>query len=211
MQPRRARRWTHAAGGTTTVRVDEASVLQRRLRGHGVGHVARDAERARARSTCTAQLTRAERRAARRAICRCQLSEPLRDWLTRALVKGQTNDVRLVLKGNLADFPFPDNRNGQFLVAIKAHDATLDYAEHWPPIQRRRRRRALRRLAAEHRRRRRGRVLGAALGRTRVEIADLRERPATVHVDGEAEGPTAEFLAFVNEEPGRRMDRPCRR
>jgi uncharacterized protein (TIGR02099 family) len=129
-----------------------------------------------------------------------QLHPRVREWLGHALVKGTSNDVRLTLRGNLAEFPFPQGRNGQFVVAIKARDATLDYAEHWPPISD---------LEGDVRFEgarvvvdaTRGRVLGASLGRTRVEIPDMREHPATLKVEGEADGPTSEFLAFVAQSP----------
>src|SRR5436190_112407 len=57
-----------------------------------------------------------------------------REWLRRALVKGTSNDVRLVLNGNLADFPFAQGRNGQFVMTAKAQDGVIDYAEGWPAI-----------------------------------------------------------------------------
>ena len=189
--------WTRATDGTTE-RHDESTFSNGDVAGTAGG-----TWRSNATGPGTvdlhAQLTRASVAPLPRYMPR-QLSEPLRAWILRALVKGQTNDVRVVLKGNLAEFPFADNRNGQFLVAIKAHDATLDYAEHWPPI---------RDLDADVRFEgtrltidaSRGRVLGATLDRTRVEIADLRVHPATIHVDGAAEGPTAEFLAFMARSP----------
>jgi uncharacterized protein (TIGR02099 family) len=129
-----------------------------------------------------------------------QLAEGVRDWLTRALRKGTSNDVRLTLKGNLDDFPFAQGRNGQFVVAVKGRDATLDYAEGWPPISD---------IEADVRFEGsrmtidavQGRVLGAAVGRTRVEIPDMRQRPSVLKVDGQASGPTAEFLAFVARSP----------
>jgi uncharacterized protein (TIGR02099 family) len=189
--------WTRAADGTT-IRLDESTFSNADVAGTAAG-----TWRANATGPGTVdlrgQLTRASVGPLPRYTPR-QLSEPLREWLTRALVKGQASDVRVVLKGNLADFPFADGRNGQFLVAIKAQDATLDYAEHWP---------AIRDVDADIRFEgsrltidaTSGRVLGATLDRTRVEIADLRVHPATVHVEGAVEGPTAEFLAFVAKSP----------
>jgi uncharacterized protein (TIGR02099 family) len=189
--------WTRAADGTT-VRLDESTFSNADVAGTAGGTWHGNASGP-GTVDLHGQLTRASVGPLPRYTPR-QLSEPLREWLTRALVKGQTSDVRVVLKGNLADFPFADNRNGQFLVAIKAHDATLDYAEHWPPI---------RDVDADVRFEgtrltidaSRGRVLGATLDRTRVEIADLRAHPATIHVEGAAEGPTAEFLAFMAKSP----------
>ena len=107
----------------------------------------------------------------------------VREWLMRAMVKGTSNDVRLMLRGNLADFPYPQGRSGQFVVAIKGRDATLDYADHWPPVSD---------VEADLRFEgsrltidvARGRVLGASLGRAHLEVPDLREHPATLKVEG---------------------------
>jgi uncharacterized protein YhdP len=44
-------------------------------------------------------------------------------------------------------------------------------------------------------------VFNAALLRARAEIADLRGHNALLRVDGEASGPTADFLRFVAESP----------
>jgi uncharacterized protein (TIGR02099 family) len=189
--------WTHAAGGTS-LRLEESSFSNPDVAGTASG-TWREEATGPGTVDLHGQLTRASVGPLPRYLPR-QLSEPVREWLMRALVKGQTSDVRLVLKGNLAEFPFPQNRAGQFLVTIKARDATLDYAAHWPPI---------RDVDAEVRfegsrlsiETSRGSVLGAVLDRTRVEIADLREHPATLHVEGAAEGPTAEFLAFVARSP----------
>jgi len=189
--------WTQASA-TTSVRIDDAAFANADLAGtaSGTWH-----------STPTGpgivdlrgQLTRASVEPVARYMPN-QLHPNVREWLLRALVKGTSNDVRLTLRGNLAEFPFPQGRDGQFVVAIKARDATLDYAEHWPPITD---------VEADIRfegsrvlvEGTRGRVLGASLGRTRVEIPDMREHPATVRVEGDADGPTSEFIAFVNRSP----------
>ncbi|HSV18409.1 MAG TPA: YhdP family protein [Casimicrobiaceae bacterium] len=189
--------WTRS-GETTSVQVDDATFTNADFAGTASGtwhSVATGPGMVDAR----AQLTRASVEPLNR-YAPSQLHPRLREWLARALVKGSSNDVRVTLRGNLAEFPFPQGRNGQFMVVIKARDATLDYAEHWPPLSD---------LEGEVRIEgsrlmidgTRGRVLGASIGRTHVEIADMRERPATVKVEGEAEGPTAEFLAFIHGSP----------
>jgi uncharacterized protein (TIGR02099 family) len=123
-----------------------------------------------------------------------------REWLHRALVSGTASDARLRLVGDLADFPFRDGKKGQFVVTVKAQGVTLDYADRWPPLT------SLDgdvrfegpRLTVDARR---GEVLNAALLRARAEIADLRGHNALLRVDGEASGPTADFLRFVAESP----------
>ena len=125
---------------------------------------------------------------------------PVREWLRRGLVGGMASDARLRLSGNLADFPFADGRKGQFLATFKARGVTLNYAEHWP---------ALTDIDADVRfegarvivNAQKGQVFNVALSRVRAEIANLRAPNAPVRVDGEASGPTAEFLHFIAESP----------
>jgi uncharacterized protein (TIGR02099 family) len=123
-----------------------------------------------------------------------------REWLHRALVSGTASDARLRLVGDLADFPFSDHKKGQFVVTVKAQGVTLDYADRWPPLAD---------VDADVRfdgprmiiEARRGQVFNTAILRTRAEIADLHSHNPLLRVDGEASGPTADFLRFVAESP----------
>jgi len=51
-------------------------------------------------------------------------------WLDRALVGGSVHG-RIVVRGDLADWPFRD-RSGIFLAQAEVEDAVLDYHEDWP-------------------------------------------------------------------------------
>src|SRR4029079_15506319 len=98
----------------------------------------------------------------------------VRDWLRHALVKGTSSEAKLTLAGDLAQFPFAAGKGGQFLFVAKAQDATLRYAENWPPITEiagdvRIDGRILSGVAST------GPVLGARIGTPRAEIADLHE------------------------------------
>jgi uncharacterized protein (TIGR02099 family) len=124
----------------------------------------------------------------------------VRDWVRRALVKGTSNDARLTLAGDLASFPFAQGKGGRFQIAVKAQDATLDYADNWPP--------ATAIVAEVHLDATRlwvdatsGRVLNAQMGATRAEIPDLRDAHPVVRIDGTASGATSEFLAVVANSP----------
>jgi uncharacterized protein (TIGR02099 family) len=124
----------------------------------------------------------------------------IRDWLRNALPQGTSGDASLVLAGDLAQFPFAGGKGGQLLFVAKAHDATLRYAESWPAITdiagdvRIEGTRLLVTASA-------GRVLGAQIGATRAEIADLHDASPLLQIDGVASGPTREFLAFVAQTP----------
>jgi uncharacterized protein (TIGR02099 family) len=129
-----------------------------------------------------------------------QLPAGLRAWLVRALRGGTVSDARVTVKGDLAEFPFAGGKGGQFLVSAKVQGAGLDYAQSWPPladIDADVRFEGARMSVAATR----GRALGAALGNTTAEIPDLRAPHPELRVEGEASGPTGEFLAFIGSSP----------
>ncbi len=129
-----------------------------------------------------------------------QLPAGLRTWLVRALQGGTFADARLVLKGDLAEFPFADGKSGRFQFSAKAQGASLDYAEGWPPLSDIdadvRFDGSRMSVVATH-----GRALGATLGKTTAEIPDLRAPHPRLRVEGEASGPSSEFIAFVGTSP----------
>jgi uncharacterized protein (TIGR02099 family) len=126
------------------------------------------------------------------------MGDKTRAWLARGIVAGQASEVEVRLQGDLAHFPFDGPQPGRFRVAARVHDGELDYAEGWPRI---------RGIDAElvfegdrmditgHA----GTILGAKLAGVKVAIPHLRDRGPRVHVSGEARGPTAEFLRFLQE------------
>jgi uncharacterized protein (TIGR02099 family) len=147
----------------------------------------------------TARLTRADARGLPRYLP-AALDKGVRDWLAGAITAAQSDDVRLTLKGDLERFPFPDGKQGTFAVAIKVRNGALDYADGWPAIGD---------IEADVRFEgtrmtidaRRARVYGAQIGPTRVSIDNLQAPAPRLVVDGEASGPTAEFLEFVEKSP----------
>lgn len=122
-----------------------------------------------------------------------------RAWLRRGIVGGRGYDGKLILKGNLADFPFRDGKSGQFIVTAKAAGARVDYADGWPAID------GIdadmsfgigMKIAAS-----KGRILGATLSRVTAEIPDFESFEEMLLVRGIAEGPTGEFLRFIDQSP----------
>ncbi|MFO1398618.1 MAG: YhdP family protein [Burkholderiales bacterium] len=146
-----------------------------------------------------AQLVRADARNLDRYLP-LTLSTNVRDWLRQSIRQGQAADVRMALAGDLADFPFPDPRRGQFSVTFRAVGVTLDYAQGWPAITD---------LDANVRfegtgmfiEAKKGRVLGTSLGTVKADIPHLGAPDPLLTVAGEATGPTSEFLAFVAQSP----------
>ncbi len=147
----------------------------------------------------SATLTRADARAVWRYLP-AALNSDARHWVRDALKAGIASEAKLVLKGDLANFPFVDHGQGQFLVTVKAQDVRLDYGTGWPEITD---------IDADLRfegngmlvELRRGAILGASLAQTRAEIPDFDAPVSTLKVQGRAEGDTAQFLKFIVDSP----------
>ena len=122
------------------------------------------------------------------------------EWVKRGLISGQSNDVRLTLKGPLDRFPFTQG-GGEFQVRINMVDGVLDYGEGWPRIE------GVHGLLVFHNQAmtltaNRGRILDAALGPVKVEIPDLHASiDESVLVDGYARGEVRTFLDFIRQSP----------
>ena len=122
------------------------------------------------------------------------------EYLKGSIRAGHSNDVRLRLKGPLAQFPFSDPSNGIFQVVAKVSDADFRYAEGWPQA------RGLSgdlifeglamRIAAS-----RGSVLGVQASSVRASIPDLFHGNVHVGVEVQAEDQTSDFLGFVAASP----------
>jgi uncharacterized protein (TIGR02099 family) len=126
-------------------------------------------------------------------------------WLRHAIVAGNARDARLVLKGDLRDFPFVEPGSGTFSVTARAFGVHLDYAEGWPAIE------GIdadlhfgagMKVVAD-----KGRIFGVGLERVVAEIPDFAAAEEMLLIRGEAAGPTADFLKFVDVSPvGTKID-----
>ncbi len=196
-------KWTHGDGGISAQlsRVEfagpeAAGSAQGTYRTSGSGPGVAD---------ITATLTRADARAVWRYMPHV-VGAGARQWLRESLLAGHASEAKLTLKGDLAHFPFVDKRQGQFLVTVKAHKVVLDYATGWPRIEG---------IEGDLRFEgkgmvvdaRQGSMLGARLLKTRAEIPDFDAPVSMLFVKGQAEGPTSEFLNFIEKSPvGERIE-----
>ena len=55
-------------------------------------------------------------------------------WLDHALVSGQLDQAQVLLRGDLADWPFRHNE-GRFEARAVINDLTLDYGKDWPRVE----------------------------------------------------------------------------
>ena len=127
-----------------------------------------------------------------------------RGWLASSILAGQASDVQLRLRGELASFPFTDPASGQFLVTGRFRNGVLDYADGWPRIVgiegELRFERDHMDIAA-----RSGGILGARIANVRAVISGLGAQNNRLAVSGQAEGPSGEFLRYIEVSPVRRM------
>ena len=147
----------------------------------------------------TGRLTRGDARFVGRYIP-LVVGEDARDWLDKAFLAGRSTDARLRLKGNLADFPFVDNKKGIFQVTAKVTGGGLDYVAGWPKIDN-----ITADLLFEGKRMEvnasKASIYGVALKKVRAQIPDLLTLDEMLLIDGEAQGPTGSFFQYINQSP----------
>ncbi len=124
------------------------------------------------------------------------VSQSVRDWIERSIVAGDLSDVRLRLKGNLAEFPFNNNENGIFQINAKASSVKLDYLSEWPKIEN-----ISADLLFQGSRMEiispRANIFDANLSNVKIRFADMADPDATLRIEGEATGATREFIKFI--------------
>lgn len=196
--------WTRLAGGKEwEVQLNNVQFANRDLAGqvYGTYQTMTDAPGV---IDLNGQLSRADARSMPRYLP-INVARNSRPWIERAVLAGSSGDVRLRVKGDLREFPFPDGKAGQFRVAAKVENVKLDYAEGWPALDGidadllfiGNRLDVLAREAS---------LYGTRLTRVRAEIPELvAEKGSILKLTGEAEGPTSDFLRFIDESPVARM------
>ena len=146
----------------------------------------------------SASISHADGRAVWRYMPRA-VSANVGEWLRSSIVAGRGYDGKMVLKGDLADFPFRDPAKGKFLITAKAEGVKLDYATGWPVIDEIKADMSFgagMRIVAE-----KGTILGARLADVVVEIPDFEAKEEMLLIRGDASGPTGQFLDFIDKSP----------
>jgi uncharacterized protein (TIGR02099 family) len=121
-------------------------------------------------------------------------------WLKRAIVAGQSRDVRLQLKGPLGDFPFADERSGLFEVAVRAENVSIDYVAGWPPLTAGSgelifRGDRMQLLPSK------GSILGVRFNNIEAGIAGLGKHDEHLLLKGRGKGPSADILRYLSVTP----------
>lgn len=134
------------------------------------------------------------------------LGEHTLHWLDTSIHGGRADNINLIVKGRLADFPFVDRNNnldpklGLFRVTAKVSNGLLEYGEGWPKIE------GLGiNLLFEGKRMELnsngGHILGNQIVKSKTTIAQLDADDPILNVVGELKGPVVEGINFVNNSP----------
>lgn len=134
------------------------------------------------------------------------LGETTLHWLDTSILEGRAEDVKLVVKGKLDDFPYVNNKNqldnklGLFRVSAKISDVQLEYGTGWPHIKGL----ALQMLFEGKRMElnaNKGTIFGNKIIKSKVEIPKLDADSPILSISSEIEGPVTEGLKFINQSP----------
>ncbi len=128
-----------------------------------------------------------------------QAGEKLAGWLQTSLKSGRAENIALDLKGNLADFPFENDKKGLFRIGAKIVNADLDYAERWPGVEN------LQGDFLLHGKRleihaNSGVIANAKILRADAVIAELSDDPS-LKIDGKIMGAVEDKIRFLNNTP----------
>jgi uncharacterized protein (TIGR02099 family) len=146
----------------------------------------------------SANLTRAAGTAVYRYLPK-KLGDQTVNWVKKSVVAGQSSDVRLILKGDLSEFPF-DRGNGVFRVEAQIRNGVIDYVPGWPRIEG-----IQARLLFQGRMMEvtsdQAHIYGVNLAPVKAVIPDLLDHDEQLNIEGEANGPAQDFFRFANASP----------
>lgn len=119
------------------------------------------------------------------------------EWLDKGIVASHVDYGSFIFHGTMEDFPF-DKNDGRFEVSFKVRDGVLDYYRDWPVIDQ---------IEAEvsfsgrsmHINASSGRIFGAEIRDTVVQIPDLTLDNPILLIDGMAETPAADMFRYIAE------------
>lgn len=188
----------HRRGPATSVQIVEADFANAHAAGSASGEYRYTGEGP-GSIDLKGRLSRADPRAVH-AYLPLVVGESARNYLKRALTGGAARDARLILRGDLAHFPFDDGRHGLFEIRVRAEDGTMDYAPGWPGLERIRADLLFRGARMEITGNQ-AETMGIKLAKVQVTIPDLGADEPVLQVRGEAQGASADFLRFVATSP----------
>lgn len=128
------------------------------------------------------------------------LPKAVQEYFRFSMQGGRASDLRFRLKGDLKDFPFDEGKSGIFQVSAQVSEGEFRYAEGWPRLSA---------ISAEinlqgrrlHVSSSRAAMLGARISNVRAQVPDVFADEEQLQLEGLADGPTSEFLRFLEVSP----------
>ncbi|OGT30906.1 MAG: TIGR02099 family protein [Gammaproteobacteria bacterium RIFCSPHIGHO2_12_FULL_35_23] len=121
-------------------------------------------------------------------------------WLKQAFLAGKPLIGTVIIRGNMADFPFNQNQ-GVFRVETKVQDTTLKYSNNWPPITHINADLVFVNhsmiVSASN-----GKILNGTLMPTKVVIPTIApDQPVTLVIDGGVKDEASDLFQFIKQTP----------
>ena len=147
----------------------------------------------------TGAITRGNGKAAYRYLP-LAIKQPAYDWIRTNVLDGKVTDVQFKLKGDLANYPFHNDKNGFLDVSVKITDGILQPAPNFPAIDH---------INAELRftgtrmavTGNSAKLYDTDLRRISAVIPDLFSTNEELDISGEAAGNLTDFIRFTNNSP----------
>ena len=146
----------------------------------------------------SAKLTRADGKAVYRYLPK-SIGDRTVEWARQSVIAGYSDNVELILRGDLTQFPFLKG-DGSFRVDARIKDGVIDYVQGWPRIEGIQAAMLFKGKVMEVRSDQ-ARIYGAALSSIKAVIPDLIHHEEQLEVAGEANGPVQDFIRFANFSP----------
>lgn len=128
------------------------------------------------------------------------LSKDTLNWLDTSILSGHGEDVNVVVRGDLDEFPWADGKRGLFQIDAKITDGVLDYAVGWPKIEGIKLDLLFRgnrmELTAND-----GHIYGSRILKAKAIIPVLDADHPVLEVTGDIQSPAAEAIKFINGSP----------
>ena len=121
-------------------------------------------------------------------------------WLDTSVLAAHGEDVSVIVRGNLKEFPWADSKRGLFQIKATITDGILDYADGWPKIEGLRLNMLFQgdrmELNADQ-----GHLFGNQIIKAKAVIPVLDAQHPVLEVTGDLQGPAAEAIHYVNNSP----------
>ncbi|NNM79870.1 MAG: TIGR02099 family protein [Gallionella sp.] len=147
-------------------------------------------------------LSRAEIHQAARYTPLIAVNQKVNDWLHDGLLAGSSNDFHLRILGNLNDFPFDNDKSGQFEISATVRGGAVQFAKDWPAVENAAgkflmRGKKLELLCTE------ASTSGVPLHNVSVQVPDITLSQPVLETKLQAVAPTADFLQYIQHSPVR--------